>query len=37
MSHQECTIQIHWQHWANKTHDEDKQTNEKSKRNTTNK
>jgi len=35
-THQECTIQIHWQHWANRTENEDKQTIEKSKRNTTN-
>ena len=25
MGYQECTIQKHWQHWAQRTQDEDRQ------------
>ena len=28
---QDWRIQIHWQHWAHKTQDEDKQTKQKTK------
>ena len=36
MNMKKWAIQIHWQHYANYTQNEDKQTNEKSRRNTTN-